>query len=180
MSRRQVQLVILCEDRQHSAFARRFAEASGWEKRQIEILLSPKGRGCGEQWGREQYVREVRKLRSAPHVARAVVTVIDEDTQGAGRRDAQLAKALVAAGLPARKADEGVLHVIPARNIETWLAYLRGEAVDATTVYPKLAHERDCRPLVDRLKTMCDAGQLRETAPPSLVSACVEYRKRLP
>jgi len=38
MSKRRVQLVILCEDRQHSAFARRFAEASGWEKRQIQVI----------------------------------------------------------------------------------------------------------------------------------------------
>lgn len=180
MSRRRVQLVILCEDRQHSAFARRFAEASGWDKRQIQVILSPKGRGSGEQWVREQYASEVRKLRCAPHVARALVTVIDEDTSGAGCRDAQLAKALEEVGLPARKADEAVLHIIPARNIETWLAYLTGVEVDETKPYPKLAQERDCRPMVETLKSMCDAGLLRNPVPPSLSQACDEYRTRLP
>jgi hypothetical protein len=180
MSRRRVQLVILCEDRQHSAFARRFAEASGWEKRQIQVILSPKGRGCGEQWVREQYASEVGKLRAAPHVARALAAVIDEDAHGAGCRDAQFAEALEQAGLPPRRADEPVLHVIPARNIETWLAYLRGVEVDETKTYPRLAQERDCRPMVGTLKTMRDAGRLRKPAPRSLVRACKEYRTRLP
>jgi hypothetical protein len=59
MSRRKVQLIILCEDRQHAACVRRFLETSGWEKRQIEVILNPKGRGSGEQWVRERYACEV-------------------------------------------------------------------------------------------------------------------------
>jgi hypothetical protein len=179
MSKRRVQLVILCEDRQHSAFARRFAEATGWEKRQIQVILSPKGRGSGEQWVREQYVGEVRKLRAAPHVARALVIVIDEDKQGAGLRDAQLSQALMKAGLSGRGANEGIVHVVPARNIETWLEYLGGRDVNEQNSYPKLAHERDCRPMVETLRSMCDSGQLRSPAPPSLVRACDEYQTRL-
>ncbi len=159
---------------------RRFLETSGWEKRQIEVILNPKGRGSGEQWVRERYASEVKKLRSAPHVARALVTVIDEDKQGAGRREAQLAEALKDAGLPARKADEAVLHIIPARNIETWLEYLKGETVDERKNYTKLTKERDCREIVPALRAMCEERKLREPTPPSLVRACDEYRTRMP
>jgi hypothetical protein len=179
MSKRCVQIVILGEDRQHSAFAQRFAEANGWEKRQIHVITSPKGRGSGEQWVRAQYVEEVRKLRAAPYVARALVILIDEDKQGAGLRETQLEEALQRAGLSARGLTEGILHVVPARNIETWLAYLTGEDVNEHESYPKLARERDCRPMVDVLKSMCDSGQLRNPAPASLLRACDQYQKRL-
>lgn len=180
MTRRRVQLVILCEDRQHAAFARRFAYANGWDERQIEVITNPKGRGSGEQWVRERYASEVTKLRSASYVARALIAVIDEDKGGAGHRDAQFAKALEDAGQPARKANDPILHIIPARNIETWLEYLNGEAIDELNSYPKLAQERDCRPMVSTLKEMCDARRLREPAPPSLERACAEYRARMP
>lgn len=180
MSRRRVQIVILCEDRQTAAFARRFAEAKGWEKRQIEVILSPKGRGSGEQWVRERYANEVRKLRAAPYVARGLVVVMDEDTQSTEPRDVQLTNALKKQGVTIRSANEPILHIIPCRNIETWLAYLGGETVDECAIYPKLARERDCVPMVNTLKSMCDAGKLREPAPSSLERACVEYCERLP
>jgi hypothetical protein len=168
MSKRRVQLVILCEDRQHSAFARRFAEASGWERRKIQVIHGPKARGSGEQWVREQYVGEVRKLRAAPHVARALVILVDEDKQGAGLRETKLAEALQQADLSPRGVTEGILHVVPARNIETWLAYLRGEDVNEHQSYPKLAQERDCRPMVgeiqlskrDALDSMAPRGRM--------------------
>jgi hypothetical protein len=184
MSRRRVQLVILCEDRQHAAFVRRFVEASGWGKRQIEVILNPEGRdgrGSGEQWVRERYAREVRKLRAAPHVAKALIVMIDEDTQGVGHRDTQLAKALEERALAARGAAESVLHIVPARSIETWLEYLKGETVDELgKKHFKLARERDCAPMVDALKGMCDARKLRAPAPASLTRACDEYRTRMP
>lgn len=177
MSRRRVQLVLLCEDRQHEAFLRRFFVAAGWHPRSLRVERSPKGRGSGEQWVRERYPAEVRNLRSAPHVARGLVVAIDDDTQG--KRDLQLSQALEEAGLPARCPGESVLHAIPARNIETWLHYLFGNDVDEKQEYPRLPAEGDCGPAVQALKRMCDAHALRQPAPPSLVRACEEYRERL-
>jgi len=182
MSRRRVQVVVLYEDRQHATFVRRFLIQNGWENRQIVVVMNPHGRdgrGSGEQWVREQYAQEVRKLRSAPHVAKALIAVIDEDKQGVGRRDVQLSKALEVANSPARKPTEAILHIIPARNIETWLEYLKGNAVDEQETYSKFDKGLDCRPMVNTLKDMCDARKLREPAPPSLERACVEYRTRM-
>ena len=178
MARRRVQLVLLCEDGQHEAFMRRVFVALGWDSRGIRVEKSPKGRGSAEQWVRARYADEVRKLRASA-VTRALVVAIDEDVQGEGRREAQLAEALVEAGSTPRRDDEPVLHAIPARNIETWIAYCDGHDVDARTVYARLVRERDCGPGAVALGRMCRERRLREPAPPSLQRACAELRSRL-
>lgn len=180
VSRRRVQIVLLCEDDQHEAFARRFLERSGWNRRDIRVEKSPGGRGSAEQWVRRAYSKEVQKFRAAPHVARALIVIVDEDKLGGGVREEQFAAALAGERLAARSEAEAILHIIPARNIETWLAYLDGTTVDETTAYPRLQRERLCAPMVLALKQMCDRRELREPAPPSLARACVELRERLP
>lgn len=144
MTQRRAQVILLCEDGQHEAFLRRFLNAIGIHPRAITVVKCPSGRGCGEQWVREHYAAEVRKLR-ASQVARALVVVLDEDNQGIGRREEQLARALRDADLEPRGDAERIVHVIPARNIETWLTYLRGGTVDERARYPKLDRPRECR-----------------------------------
>lgn len=176
MTRRRVQLVILCEDRQHEAFLRRFFVAEGWHPRSLRIERNfvP---GSAEKLVRTNYPDELRKLRVAPHVAKGLVVCIDEDKSGEGHREEQFAEALRAAAMEALRADEKVLHLVPARNIETWIAYLDGKDVDEVTVYPKLRFQSLCGPMVLALKSMCDAGRLRLPAPPSLERACIAYRR---
>jgi len=179
MSRRRVRLVLLCEDRQHEAFARRFFESMGWEKRQLEVIRSPKGRGAAEQWVRAEYPAQVQKLRSAPHIDGGLAVLIDEDLGGPGSREKDLAMALQGVGAPPLGDTERVALAAPARNIETWFAYLKGDEVDEVTAYPRLAQERACRPMAATLTAMCRGRQLRDPAPPSLDRACAEYRARL-
>ena len=71
--------------------------------------------------------------------------------------------------------DERVLLVIPKRNIETWLAYLRGEAVDEETEYRRYDCESRCRADVDRLDEMCGRGELENVPPPSLERCCKDF-----
>ncbi len=125
----------------------------------------------------ENYAAEVRALRAKRHIARALVVALDQDTRSAGERELEPANALSAAGLDPRAVDEPVIHVIPARNIETWLTYLGGGTVDETAEYQKLEHERDCAPMARALKHMCDARVLRSPEPTSLARTCVEYRR---
>ncbi len=93
MSRRKVQLVLLCEDRQHEAFLRRFLELDGWHARSFRVERNAKP-GSGEQWVRVRYPDELRKLRATPHISKGLIVCIDEDTRGAGRREEQLADSL--------------------------------------------------------------------------------------
>jgi len=175
---RQVQLVLLCEDRQQEAFARRFLKAMGWETRAMRVEKAPGGRGAGEQFVRERFPRELKAHRSRP-VSQALVVMIDGDSEGPARWS-QLGKACRDAGVPERTNAERVAVFIPTWNIETWLAYLDGTQVEEGRAdYPRLAQERDCQRHVEKLAQMCRAGELRQPSPPSLDAACAEYNGRL-
>ena len=178
MSRR-VQLVLLCEDRQHEAFARRFLSSMGWETRAMRVEKAPGGRGAGEQFVRERFPLELRVHRTRP-VSQALVVLMDGDREGPQGRLQRLDLACREAGVRERAAEERVAVFIPTGNIETWLAYLDGERVEEEHLhYPRLVRERDCQRHVDELARMCRAGKLRDPAPPSLEAACAEYRSRL-
>lgn len=179
MSRRRAQLVLVCEDRQHEVFIRRFLKLIGWEIRRLRVEMNPKGYGSGEQWVRKTYAQEVKRLRAAPHVAQGLIVAIDQDRNDIDREE-QLQQELSSIALSPRTSVEPIVHLIPARNIETWLVYLAGSDVDETSAYPKLNKESDCQMMVNTLKGMCDARTLRQPAPSSLERACDEYRTRLP
>ena len=48
-------VVLLCEDSQQEAFARRFLVRAGWHPRALRVEKSPQGRGSGEQWVRDRF-----------------------------------------------------------------------------------------------------------------------------
>ena len=64
---RNVNVVILCEDRQHEAFARRFLAQAGRGLRVQRVEVSPKGRGSGEQFVRARFAKELAYYRSRQH-----------------------------------------------------------------------------------------------------------------
>jgi len=178
MSKRQVKLVLLCEDRQHEAFARRYAVLSGWHPRAIRVERSPKGSGSGEQWVRECFPKELSAYR-ANHVATTLVVVVDADRLSVSERVQAFDGACDGARVARRNADDRVAFIVPKRNIETWFAYLSGTTVNEDDIYPRLGRERDCVNHVKTLRGMCGAGQMREPTPPSLQTACVEYNSRV-
>lgn len=178
MSRR-VQLVLLCEDRQHEAFARRFLNEMGWETRSMRVEKAPGGRGAGEQFVRKRFAVELKAHRSRP-VSQALVVLIDGDAGGISARLQQLDQACREANVAERADDDRVGIFVPTWNIETWLAYLAGEIVmESKPDYPRLPRERDCQSHVGELARMCRDEKLREPAPPSLEAACGEYNARL-
>ncbi len=177
---RSVNTVILCEDRQHEAFVRRFLAQAGKGLRVQRVEVSPKGRGSGEQFVRARFARELAFYRERQHrVEQALIVVIDADGRDMGERARQFDQAATEGGGAPRGPEERVLIFVPARNIETWLAYLDGQTVNESDQYPRLASPRDCQHHVERLYQMCQQGALRQPAPPSLESACAEYRSRL-
>jgi len=176
MSRRQDQIVLLCEDTQHEAFVRRFLERRGWRHKPRVLKSST---GAGEQFVREHFPTELRAIRHR-HVDRAQIVVIDGDNRGPAGRIAQLDAACQARDIKPRQQHERVAFVVPTWNIETWLAYLDGETVDARrSDYPRLERERDCSRHGTALIKMCDEGVLRSPAPSSLKQTCEEFRNRL-
>lgn len=179
VSQRVTDVILLCEDKQHEAFARRFFQEMGINKRRIRVVSAPRGLGSAEQWIRDNYPKQVKALRENRHIQGVrLIVVVDEDTSHTKSRAMSLRESLTNADLEPRAEDERVIHAIPARNIETWIAYLQGGDVNETDSYPKLARERECSEAVTELYIMCKNRELRRPFPDSLARACEEFRAR--
>lgn len=179
MAKRKVDVVVVCEDTQHAAFARRFLAAQGYQRRRVRVEPHAQGRGAADQTVREQYLSALRTYRSRM-AAHDVIVVIDGDRLGVSGRLRQFEEACKEAGIESRSSTERVAVFVPTWRIETWLAYLDGEEVDERVrTYPRLARPRDCKSHVAELDEMCRRGSLRDPAPASLVAACDEYNTRI-
>ncbi len=176
---RRVQMILLCEDRQHETFARRFLHKSGWPARRLRVVIAPRGRGSAEQFVRERFAIELAAYRSNRNrVGQGLVVVCDGDRRGVIGRTDDFAEGCRAQSIQPRDDDDRVAFMIPTWNIETRLAYLDGSSVVETkTDYPRLKRPRDCQPHVERLYQMCQQKSLRQPAPPSLDAACLEYQR---
>ena len=177
--KRNVQIVLLCEDTQHETFVRRFLEEAGWSTRRLRVEKAPGGRGSAEQWVRTRFPKELagyRRGRGA--VAQALIVILDGDNRGVQTRQVELDDACRSSKIEIRRPDERVLVLVPTWNIETWIAYLDGQTVDETRRdYPRLPRPRECQPRVKALMAMCQDTTLRQPEPPSLAFACIEYAR---
>jgi hypothetical protein len=173
-----VHTIILCEDLQLECFVRRFLIKQGWSSRQIRTIAIPPS-GAGINWLQEKLPNELRAYRSRNARAQTCLVVgCDADQHTVESRIQTLRNACVAAQVPFRTDVERIALAIPKRNIETWLAYLRGTSVDELQAYPKYKYESECRDQVARLDGMCRSQNLEpKPPPPSLVSACGEFNR---
>ncbi len=131
---------MLAEDKRHQSLIRRYLYRAGFGLHQIRFAELPSGRGCGELWVRDQYVREVRAFRArSSKAATALIVTIDADVLDVVDRAAQLQFALSNGKLAPRAPRERIAHLIPKRNVETWLLCLTGQTVDEVTDYKRRA-----------------------------------------
>ena len=179
-----VKIVLLCEDKRTDSFVRNFLEGREFRRHDIHTCPLPEGSGSGEQWVRKQYPNELKAIRNGKNAY--LIVVIDADKGTLDNRHQQLEEECRKNGVsPRDHKDTNVLHIIPRRNIETWLAYLDNKNVNESEDYRKLRSKNrklksksDCKKYAKRLHDMChDDQRLREPAPPSLQEACKEYRK---
>lgn len=126
-------MVVLAEDKRHQRLARRYLYLLGYRTDQVRFRPVPNSRGCGEQWVRENYRGEVAECRTRQgRAATALLVIVDADIGSVEARAAQLAAALD----PKHRQDgEPIAHLIPKRNIETWVLCLSGKAVDEEADY---------------------------------------------
>lgn len=165
--------MLLCEDQQHAAFVRRFLAASGLEVRTVRERICPAG--AGDAWVTAEFPGELRWYRRSG-ASTILIVMLDADVRSVDDRHRQLEQACRDAGVEPRRPDERVAIIVPKRNVETWLAWLTGTAVDEDATYAKLRHERDCDPQAKALARMCRSSGLRDGAPASLERACEEWR----
>lgn len=163
------QITVLCEDKQHGSFIRRFLKK---RRRRIQRTLSTSNIGAGDQYVRDNYPEQLDAIRKRNGI---LVLMIDGDNYSIAERLKQLDDACTQKGVSLRKSSDKVAIFVPKRNIETWLAYLDGEPVNETDSYPRLRKEGDCQRHVNTLEQMCSKGKLRTPVPESLEVACREY-----
>lgn len=141
------QVIILAEDRRQQTFIQRFLERAGYKGR-IRPESLPAGKGSGEAWVRQRYVKNVAAYRTrAARAATALVVALDADTYEVIQRANQLANALREANLPARGGVEKIVHVIPKHNIETWIRCLNNLNANEDEDY-KHRHDIDVDALI--------------------------------
>lgn len=132
------QVIVLAEDERHQRLVRQYLHRLGRSRHEIRFEPLPNGRGCGEQWVRERYPKAVISYRGrSARAETALIVAIDADTGDADRRLRQFREALEQAGFGARTEDEAIVHLIPKRNVETWVLCLSGRRVDENTDYSK-------------------------------------------
>jgi hypothetical protein len=173
---RGVRITVICEDQLHASFARSVLYERNYSRREIRFLMSPHGRGAGEQFVRGRLPEEVRALRRQSYQRLAVLAMTDADRLTVEQRTRQLDDTLKESGLNAREGDEPIAYVIPRRNIETWLLHLRGEQVDEETNYKGRINGGSCREEARRMLILC-SGEADSTLLPSLRVACSELQR---
>ena len=176
---RSVRLVLLCEDRQHETFARRFLRHAGWNLRDLRVESSPQGRGSAEQYVRERFPEELQAVRAKHAENVGLIVMVDGDDHGVAGRKSSLHRACVDRGIPPLDDGDRVLVCVPTWNIETWLAFLQGETVvdETRRNYPRLNRPRDCKPCVQALASICREQAPATALPPSLEDTCTQYRR---
>jgi len=174
---RSVRIVLLCEDRQHETFVKRFLCRSGWSLRDFRVEKSPHGRGSAEQFVRKQFPKELKAVRAKGAERVRLIVMIDGDDQGAVRRRASLDDACIEHGVVATSEADNVFICVPTWSIETWFAFLDGQDIDESTRdYPRLARVRDCDVHAEKLVELCRGLSKSPPLPPSLEDACGRYQ----
>lgn len=162
MSRESL-VIVLAEDVAQQQFARRCLYLQGYTIHQLRFEKLPSG--TGEQWVRERYPNAVSAYRErASRVATAMVTVIDADTGTVAHRSAQLQSALSESAIDARRDQEKIVHLIPKRNIETWVAFLNGRDVNEVDDYK---HEVKAEGLQPKSAAQAFFSRSRQPDPPA-------------
>jgi hypothetical protein len=124
------QVIALVEDQRQRNFVQRYLQRLGYPLRAIRFEISPTGKGSAEQWVRDQYAKNVGAYRiRAARAETALIVAIDSDNGDVDRRLYQFQSALSVAGLAARTSAETIVHLVPKRNIETWILCLTGTIV---------------------------------------------------
>ena len=181
MSKRRVQIVILCEDLQQFVFARYFLKKRGFTGI-VRAKICPPGSQAGEQYVRTEYPKEVKAYRqNRNRMVIGLVVLIDADTGTLEARLNELASALDKDEQEKRGSNEAIAIFVPKRNIETWIHYLQGETVNEEDAYAKFENnEAVCKTAVEDLAARCYSQSLPEEAPRSLQAACGELQRLLP
>jgi len=178
---RASQVIILCEDKLHRTFVTLFLKQYGYREHDFRIEQAAPSKGAAEHFVRHRCPVLLKTYRSRiPKTF--LIAVIDADVGSVHGHEQELRKACEQQSVPVRQDEDKVVHVIPRRAINTWLASLQGVEVDEGTDYKGRGYkfqecESNIAPLVRKLHEACVRGEAPTNAPPSLTHACREFAR---
>jgi hypothetical protein len=177
---RASQVIVLAEDERHQRFAYRYLQQLNYTAHSVRFEDLPSGQGSGEAWVRTRYAPAVKAYRArAARAQTALVVAIDADPEDVVRRTRQLEDGPAAEGLFPRTSRERIVHLIPKRNIETWILNLNGHLVDEDTDFSRDVRVEDL--IVPAANTLFDWTRANAVIPPycvpSLRTAIIEIQR---
>jgi len=180
--KKQIQIVVICEDNATAVLVRRYLELIGYNRRKVEFLTNPAGKGAGEAFVRAKYAIELTAYRKRNPTYWRLIAHIDADTGTVSEHEQQFASVAIESGQTSRLPVEGIVHLIPKRNVEAWIHSLLGNATDEDTDY-KLRYKKQnensyCQPAATKLVEIVRDTNLWSDLP-SLQTAVVELRAKL-
>jgi hypothetical protein len=174
-------VIVLAEDERTQRLIYRYLQLLNYAGRDIRFEPLPGGQGSGEAWVRTRYPQDVRAYRArAARAESSLVAAIDADVGDVGRRIRQLDESLTAEGLSQRTAGERIVHLIPKRNIETWIFNLNSRPVDEETDFSRAAGVDEM--ITSAARTLFEWTRLNAIIPPHCVPSlrlAIEELKRL-
>jgi hypothetical protein len=172
---------VVCEDDDHDRFAWHALRALGFHPREIRLVPRPADCGAAEQWVRSQYAREVNVCRRKSSSQRVTLLIlVDGNTRGIAYRQHQLQRSLEQSNREARTSDESIIHWIPTRNIETWVAFLQCEPTDESSDYSSLVRPAHFRAAAKLFVAWYQDEHARNKKPLDSMIAAWQETKRLP
>jgi hypothetical protein len=172
-----VQVVVLCEGLKDYNFARRCLVRCGWRPDQIAPKVSPAGEGSGFTFVLNGYAAEARANRNGKK-ARALLVLVDADTEPEGGRERALDKRLRDTDQMPRQAGERIALWVPKRQLETWVHFLTHGRADEESDYKRehQVKENEYKSAAEQFAQLLEKRQrLPSKAVPSLKKAVVEF-----
>lgn len=140
---RPSKVVVIAEDDRTHSFVWAFLKKLNYRRHHYQPRRLPSG--CGEQFVREEFAKEVKALRSRS-ASTVLIAVVDADNGTVDERIRQLAGSLRAKDMLERSDAEPIAILVPKRNIETWIYCLAGQPVNEADDYkPRLGSAGDAR-----------------------------------
>jgi hypothetical protein len=172
------QIIILCEDKAHEVFVKRFLKRWGVKPRAIRVPPYPNGKGSGKKYVEDQISLEAEALRRR-HASTILLVIEDADDSSVDAVKSRLDEKLPAP----RGETEQIAYVIPKWHIQTWLAYMDGKTVEESDKktykerYTNISESKEAHPFIDRLAENCMENRELKSPPDSLVAACEEFER---
>ncbi|MDI9369683.1 MAG: hypothetical protein GX181_05505 [Synergistaceae bacterium] len=173
------QIVILCEDKAHEIFAKRFL-TRGWgvKHRAIRVPSYPSGKGSGKRFVTDNFAKEAAALRKRS-ASTILIVMHDADELPVERARSSLESRLH----PSRRCDEPIVFIIPKWHIETWIAWLHDEIVNENdkhsykAEFGRISESKEAHVFIDALSDDCRNNRQLKNPPESLVLACQEFER---